>query len=386
MGMILAFILLERDIKGGVVSNFKIGSQTIAHTINGNYPQASTYLDYIQNRKGTRTEDQRQLFDTADEKMKRIHDIIWQVSGTNVPVLITGEAGVGKKMVARAIHEASIFHDARKIFTGIDCSSMSASVLEKELFGFETDPISGSSNYQPGKFEIASNGTILLNEITDTDLSIQTKLLRILQEQLIERSGTRPSIPVSARVIATTSKDIVKAVSSGKFRQDLYYRLYVLHLEIPPLRNRPKDIALLATKFVQDCGKVFNKPNMSITDSALDKLKRHHWPNNVTELSNVIERAVMQNMSNTLEPENIPLDGDEIRPHSLEWVSSLPIGQTLHLVETHFILKTLAFHSGNRTHAAKSLGISLRTLRNKINEFTAAGFEVPTPLLGKASS
>lgn len=379
--MIFAFLILILKIKGGVVSNFKIGSQPIGNTINGSYPQASTYLDYIQNRKGKRPEEQRQLFDTADEKMKRIHDIIWQISGSNVPVLITGECGVGKKMVARAIHEASLSNDS-KPFLGLDCGAMPAAHLEKELFGFEKDSFPGATERHAGKFELANQGTLLLDEITDTDHSIQGKLLRVLQEQVIEPSGAKSPVPVNTRIIATTSQDIVKAVSQGKFRQDLYYRLYVLHLEIPPLRERPKDIALLASKFLQEYGSHINRPNLTLSETAITKLKKHSWPNNVSELQEIIQRAVAHSTTDILEAEAIPIDGEE-PVRSLEWVSTLPIGQALHVVETHFILRTLAFHNGNRTHAAKTLGISLRTLRNKINEFTAAGFEVPAPLLGR---
>ncbi len=363
------------------MSNFKIGSQPLGN-LNSGYPQASTYLDYIQNRKGVRPEGQRQLFDTADEKMKRIHDIIWQIAGTNVPVLITGESGVGKEVIAKAIHEAS--NDAQRPYIAVNCAAMPGSLLESELFGFEKGAFTGAHQRHVGKFELANNGTLLLDEITEIDLSLQAKLLRVLQERVIDPLGSRGPVPINTRIIATTNRDIVKAVAQGKFRQDLYYRLYVLHLEIPPLRERPKDIVLLAQKFLQDCSKNYARPQLTFSEAALNKLKNHDWPGNVRELQNIIQRSVILNSNDTITPENIPIDGEE-PVHSLEWVASLPIGQTLQLVETHFILQTLAHHKGNRTHAAKTLGISLRTLRNKINEFTAAGFEVAAPLLGRTS-
>lgn len=361
------------------MSNFKIGSQPVGNTVNGSYPQASTYLDYIQNRKGKRPEEQRQLFDTADEKMKRIHDIIWQIAGTNVPVLITGETGVGKRMVAQAIYEAS--NDSTKPYISANCASIPSQALEKELFGFESNSGEGHESLV-GKCQLANNGILVLDEITETDLSVQAKLLRVLQERIIEPINAKAPISVNTRIIATTSRDIVKAVSQGKFRQDLYYRLYVLHLEIPPLRERSKDIGLLATKFVDQCAKNYNRPNLSLSEEAITKLRNYNWPGNVRELEDLIQRAVLICTTDTIGPECIPINGEEpIR--SMEWVSSLPIGQALHLVETHFILKTLEYHNGNRTHAAKTLGISLRTLRNKINEFTAAGYEVPMPQLGR---
>ena len=367
------------------MSTFKTGSQSIGKTVNGNYSQASTYLDYIQNKKGKRPEEQRQLFDTADEKMKRIHDIIWQISGTNVPVLITGEVGVGKRMVAKAIHEASDYATELECnFVEINCNSMTTLQLERELFGCEVIDSDGNQVRQLGKFEVANKGTVVLNEITETDLSFQLKLFRVLQDQLIPAVGAKAPIALNARVIATTSKDIIKAVSQGKFRQDLYYRLYVLHFEIPPLRERPKDIVLLATKYIEELSKQINKPNLTLSEATLSKLKRHNWLGNIDELYEVLSKAAQSN-ANDFDSDAIVIEGEEMTP-SLDWVSSLPIGQALHVVETHFILKTLAYHKGNRTHAAKTLGISLRTLRNKINEFTAAGFEVPAPVLGKITS
>lgn len=375
----------EPYFKGGDVSTFKTGSQSIGKTVNGNYSQASTYLDYIQNKKGKRPEEQRQLFDTADEKMKRIHDIIWQISGTNVPVLITGEVGVGKRMVAKAIHEASDYATELECnFVEINCNSMTTLQLERELFGCEVIDSDGNQVRQLGKFEVANKGTVVLNEITETDLSFQLKLFRVLQDQLIPAVGAKAPIALNARVIATTSKDIIKAVSQGKFRQDLYYRLYVLHFEIPPLRERPKDIVLLATKYIEELSKQINKPNLTLSEATLSKLKRHNWLGNIDELYEVLSKAAQSN-ANDFDSDAIVIEGEEMTP-SLDWVSSLPIGQALHVVETHFILKTLAYHKGNRTHAAKTLGISLRTLRNKINEFTAAGFEVPAPVLGKITS
>ncbi len=358
------------------MSNFKTGSQPISSSLNGGYPQASTYLDYIQNRKGKRPEDERQLFDTADEKMKRIHDIIWQISGTNVPILITGETGAGKQTIARAIHEAS--HGTEKPYIIVNCGSLATSVLDRELFGFENSV----QEYQAGKFEIAANGTLVLNNITEMDLSLQGKLLKVLQDNVINPANNKAPIPIHTRIIATTHRDILKAVAQGKFRQDLYYRLYVLHIEVPPLRERPKDIALLAKKFVDNYAKNFNRPLLQLSENAYLKLKSHSWPENIKELEEIVQKSILLSNSDIIGPESIPIDG-ETPVCNLEWVSTLPIGQTLHLVETHFILKTLAFHNGNRTHAAKTLGISLRTLRNKINEFIASGHEVPAPQLGR---
>jgi transcriptional regulator with PAS, ATPase and Fis domain len=366
------------------VSNFKIQQPFSPGNSHGSYPNASTYLDFIQNRKGRRNDRDRNkpLFPAADEKMIRIQDIIWQIADTNVPVLITGESGVGKEIVARAIHNASSQTD--RPYIAVNCAAMPATLLESELFGFEKGSFTGAYQKHMGKFEAANNGSILLDEITEIEPPLQAKLLRVLQEKEIERIGSKTPIPINTRIIATTNRDIVSYVSQGRFRQDLYYRLYVLHIEIPPLRERPKDIGLLANNFLNDCRENFSRPNLTFSEDALEKLNSHNWPGNVRELQNIVQRAVIMSSSDVIKSDSIPIDGEGTPMVSLDWVSSLPIGQTLRMVETHFILETLKNHRGNRTHAAKTLGISLRTLRNKINEFTAEGFEVTAPLSGRS--
>lgn len=348
------------------MSNFKIGTLSMTHSMNGVYPQASTYLDYIQNRRGKILENQRQLFDTADEKMKRIHDIIWQIADTEIPVLITGEKGVGKKLIAKAIHEAGSSSQEKPFFS-IDCKHPN---LEEELFGKE------------GLIHKAQNGILLLNEITASSSSVQKKLLNFLQDSLLSQKDL-PSLKL--RLLATTDANILKAVSQGKFRQDLYYRLYVIHFEVPPLRDRPKDIMLLSQKFLDDFCERTERSRLLLSEKAMEKLKKHEWARNITDLKMIVEKAANLCRGDLIGPECIPFEGEE-KVHNLDWIQSLPVGQTLDLVETHFILKTLDYHNGNRTHAAKTLGISLRTLRNKINEFTAAGYEVPLPQMGRSLS
>lgn len=368
------------------MSNYKIQQTSYPTSTNlpGSYPNASTYLDFIQHRKGRRPDRDRDkpLFPAADEKMVRIQDIIWQIADTNVPVLITGESGVGKEVIAKAIHTA--VNQEHRPFIPINCAAMPATLLESELFGFEKGSFTGANQKHIGKFELANNGSLLLDEITEIEPALQAKLLRVLQEKEIERIGGKNPIPVNTRVIATTNRDIVSAVNQGRFRQDLYYRLYVLHIEIPPLRERPKDIELLSNIFLNDCKNNFNRQNLSFSPDAMEKLNAHNWPGNVRELQNIVQRAVIMSPQDLISARSIPLEGEGTPMVSLEWVNSLPIGQTLRVVETHFILETLKNHRGNRTHAAKTLGISLRTLRNKINEFTAEGFEVTAPISGRS--
>ena len=359
----------------------------IVPSMSPNYPNASTYLDFIQSRKGRRPAQKgnEPLLVTADEKMMRIQDIIWQIADTNVPVLITGESGVGKEVVAKAVHRASSSTEKDRPFIAVNCAAMPATLLESELFGFEKGAFTGANQRHIGKFEQANEGTLLLDEITEIEPALQAKLLRALQEKEIERIGGKASIPFTGRIIATTNRDIVKAVAQGKFRQDLYYRLYVLHLEIPPLRERPKDVIALSEHFLQECRKNFQRPNLAFDDEAMNKLKAHNWPGNVRELQNIVQRSVIMSTTDVISPASIPIDSDN-QTASLDWVTNLPIGQSLRTVETHFILETLKHHRGNRTHAAKTLGISLRTLRNKINEFTAEGFEVIAPMSGRATT
>lgn len=345
-------------------------------------PRASTYLDFIQKRKGRNPRQSTQkLFTAEDEKMIRIQDIIWQTADNSFPVLITGESGVGKEIIARAIHQAA--SENERPFIPINCAAVPANLLESELFGYEKGAFTGADSRRIGKFEQAENGTILLDEITEIDINLQAKLLRVLQEQEIERLGSNQRIPINARVIATTNRDMSAAIAQGRFRQDLYYRLYVLHIEVPPLRERPKDILALSDKFLDDCKRNFNRENLCFSPSAMEKLKKHNWPGNVRELQNVIQRAVVMSSQDEIVADMIPVEGEGAPILTLDWVGSLPVGQTLRTVETHFILETLKKHKGNRTHAAKTLGISLRTLRNKINEFTREGYEVTPPTSGR---
>jgi DNA-binding NtrC family response regulator len=341
--------------------------------------RASTYLDFIQKRSGIKgqTPRDRDLFPSSDEKMLRIQDIIWQIAATEVPVLITGEPGVGKKVIAQAVHDAK--NDKQRPLLVVDCSALAANFLDQELFA-ETGLGDAS---EAGGSPFSYNGTIVLDEITNLDAGQQTKLLRILQEKELEQKNNLKGHGITARIIATTSRDILSAVAQGKFRQDLYYRLYVLHIEVPPLRQRPKDVILFANSILNEARTTCNRPNLVFSEAALNKLKEHQWPGNIRELQKVVQKAVLLSNDDCIKEHALHLEGAAVEA-SHNWVESLPIGKCLRLIETQFILETLKHHKGNRTHAAKSLGISLRTLRNKINEFTAEGFEVMAPVSGRS--
>jgi DNA-binding NtrC family response regulator len=357
------------------------GGPATAEGLRTDLPTSSDYLQYVQ---GQKEKSQGALFLAADEQMVRIREVIEQIRETTVPVLITGESGVGKEVIARAIHRTSV--RAAGPFVAVNCAALPPNLLESELFGHEKGAFTGAVQRHIGKFEQADAGTLLLDEVTEMDPGLQAKLLRALQEREIERIGGTGPIQVKTRIIATTNRDIAQAVATGQFRQDLFYRLHVIQLEVPALRARGKDIEVLARHFLADYCNQFGKEIMELAPDALAKLKGHTWPGNVRELQNVIQRAVLLTAGRSLTAADLPIERDaEAEKRGGDWIEHLPIGRQLRELETQFILETLKHHQGNRTHAARTLGISLRTLRNKINEFTAEGLEVTQPLTGRAS-
>lgn len=360
------------------MTNVKFDSTARAHEIG--YNSREDYLSYAQNK--SQKSSSGKYFLACDEKMLRIQDVIEQIANANVAVLVTGESGVGKEIVAKAVHNASDRRD--KPFVAINCAALPPSLLEAELFGYEKGAFTGAAQRHLGKFEQAQGGTLLLDEVTEMEPALQAKLLRALQEREIERLGGTGPINVDVRIIATTNRNLATAVEQGQFRQDLYYRLHVINVEIPALRERPRDIELLANHFLALYSDQFNKPLMSFAPDAMNKLMQYKWPGNVRELNNVIQRTALLANGTMITARDIPVElGQETS--SDNWIAALPIGRSLAEVETQFILETLKFHAGNRTHAARTLDISLRTLRNKINEFTAAGIHVIGPTGGKAS-
>jgi two-component system, response regulator FlrC len=337
------------------------------------------FLKYVQEKKGLSPSSD---FIAQDEKMLRIKEIIGQIKDTNVSVLISGESGTGKEVIAQSMHKTSNRSD--QPFIAINCAALPSNLLESELFGYEKGAFTGANQRHVGKFEQATGGTLLLDEVTEMDMGLQAKLLRALQEREIERLGGSGPIKINTRIIATTNRDIVKAVADGKFRQDLFYRLYVIHMEVPPLRQRTGDIELLADHFLKEFAVQFNKPDAYFSTDAKAKLSAHNWPGNVRELHNVVQRSVLLAPNSAITSLDLPIEEDRAMENN-EWKTQMPIGKALKDLETAFILETLKHHSGNRTHAARTLGISLRTLRNKINEYTSEGMEVTAPTTGRAS-
>lgn len=327
-----------------------------------------------------------------------------QVARSKATILISGESGTGKEMFARYLHDAS--DRSAQPFIAVNCAALPEHLLESELFGHEKGAFTGAIARKLGKFELADNGTILLDEISEMDMGLQAKLLRVLQEGELDRVGGSEIVPVDVRVLATTNRDLAKAVEAKEFRQDLYYRLNVIPLRLPALRERGDDVFLLTDYFVSRFARVYSLGTITISEEARQWLRAHQWPGNVRELQNLMERAALLCAGAPIEPRHFLLDesGDwqktvaaaasetatfataekaetaQVQPQA-QAKSPLP-GQAqeilpLHEVERHLIFKSLDHTVGNRTQAAMLLGISVRTLRNKLNEYRKMGIAVP---------
>jgi DNA-binding NtrC family response regulator len=329
-----------------------------------------------------------------DEGMAEIVRLASQIAASEASILIAGESGTGKEMIARYVHQRSA--RANKPFVSLNCAAIPENLLESELFGHEKGAFTGAVARRIGKFEEASGGTLLLDEISEMDGRLQAKLLRALQERVIDRVGGAKPVPVDIRVIATSNRNLTDEVKHGNFREDLLYRLNVVNLKIPPLRERPGDILELAGHFSARYAKQNGLPVRPLSTEARDELKRSRWPGNVRELENTIHRAVLLATGAEIGVEAIHLpDGARMEAANgpaahaarvAEQVTASHIGRTVAEVERALILDTLKHCLGNRTHAANILGISIRTLRNKLNEYMSEGFPVPSPASGIASS
>jgi DNA-binding NtrC family response regulator len=309
---------------------------------------------------------------TQDPGFSKVLERARQAATSPATVLVEAESGTGKELLARMIHRAS--PRSAGPFVAVNCAALPENLLESELFGFEKGAFTGAFASKPGKFELASRGTLLLDEIGEMAPILQAKLLRVLQEKEVDRVGGRSPVRIDVRVIATTNRNLASLVREGEFREDLYYRLNVVCLSIPPLRERPADIPLLAGYFCRKYGREFGRESVRCSDDALQALSKQRWPGNVRELENAIQRAAALCSGDVIEPEDLSMAPvGPVRESPQEGPSDsagvLPTGTTVRDMEKHLIRRTLAETGGNRTHAAKILGISLRTLRNKLNEF-----------------
>lgn len=306
------------------------------------------------------------------EPMGRIYALIEQVAPSSASVLITGESGTGKELVARTIHALSLRKSAP--FVAINCSAIPETLMESELFGHEKGAFTGAASRRQGCFELANSGTLLLDEIGEMPTLLQAKLLRVLEERTVRRLGSTQEIPVDVRLLAATNKDPHESVRSGGFREDLLYRLNVITIDMPPLRERADDIPLLAQHLVIQLAERHNRPPRFLTPGALEVLRVHDWPGNVRELRNAIERAVIICSGEEIDRHHLaPYPADQRAKVRSEDTVSLPVGTPLEEVERQMIMRTLHKTDNNKTRAAELLGISLKTLHNKLRLYRDRG-------------
>ncbi|MCD6505829.1 sigma-54-dependent Fis family transcriptional regulator [Candidatus Poribacteria bacterium] len=300
---------------------------------------------------------------TRNKQMLKILETVRNVAATQSTVLIRGETGTGKELVARALHNYSPRADGP--FVAVNCAALPDMLLESELFGYERGAFTGAVSRKLGKFELAHGGTLFLDEITELTPKLQAKLLRVLEQKEVDRLGGREPIPVDVRVIATTNEDIEACVAEGRFRDDLYYRVTVVTIELPPLRERKDDIPLLARHFLKIYSRQHCKEIVDLSEGAIQKLMDYHWPGNVRQLRNIIEQAVI------LCPDEIITEmyiNPERRRRSSNQIV-IPIGTPLHEAEKMIILKTLEACGNVKTKAAELLKITPRTIRNKLKAY-----------------
>jgi two-component system response regulator AtoC len=331
-------------------------------------PQPSTFVEI-----GEIMERERGIFIYTSEKMHHIKEMIDQVANTDVTVLILGESGVGKEVVARSIHLNSLRRD--KPFVKVNCAALPSELLESELFGYEKGAFTGAYRQKPGKFELANGGTIFLDEIVEISPALQAKLLQVLQDREFSRLGGKKDVRVDVRVLAATNKNIEEAVSSGRFREDLYYRLNVVNITIPPLRDRQEEIPIFVEYFLDKFGKKYRKTVKPLSDQFMKVFLQYQWLGNVRELENVIQRmiilgnekVILDELASTINKESVQIQEGSHPP--TKWPSLKEVHrEAIAKAETEVIRKALEMTNWNRKKAAGLLNISYKALLYKIKE------------------
>jgi len=317
-----------------------------------------------------------------DPKMAHVLQLADQVAPSDASILITGPSGTGKEVLARHIHNRSKRKNSR--FVAVNCAAIPENLLESELFGHEKGAFTGAIARRIGKFEEADGGTLLLDEISEMDPRLQAKLLRAIQEREIDRLGGNRPVSVDVRILATSNRNMEDEVARGNFRQDLFFRLNVMNIRLPALKERPGDIPVLTEHFVTKYSEANGVAARPVGTDALEALSSHSWPGNVRELENTIHRAVLLASGDEIGPDAIMLDSGEgpapmAGPATTNANGQDFVGRTVADVERELIIDTLHHCLGNRTHAANILGISIRTLRNKLKQYGDQGFTVPQP-------
>ena len=316
-----------------------------------------------------------------DPRMAEVLTMADRIAPSTATVLVSGSSGTGKELVARYIHGRSDRKANR--FVAVNCAAIPENLMESELFGHEKGAFTGAIARRLGKFEEAQGGTLLLDEISEMAAHLQSKLLRAIQEREIDRVGGNKPIPIDVRIIATSNRIMEDEVAKGNFREDLFFRLNVIALRIPSLKDRPADIPVLAQHFITKYAEANALPANPLSNEASKKLASYDWPGNVRQLENTLHRAVLLSTGNEIGSEAIMLDGSTTSANAnvvtAENITAGLVGRTVSDVERDLIIDTLEHCLGNRTHAANILGISIRTLRNKLKLYGASGIQVPTP-------
>ena len=308
----------------------------------------------------------------SSDSIRKVYTLIEQVAPSSASVLITGESGTGKELVARTIHNMSPRRE--KPFVAINCSAIPETLMESELFGHEKGAFTGAATRRQGCFEIADSGTLLLDEIGEMPALLQAKLLRVIEERAVRRLGSRKEIEVDVRLLAATNRPPQQAISEGKLRTDLLYRLNVFSIHLPSLRERKEDLPILAQHLVKQLAEKHGRAARFLSPAALEALQFHSWPGNVRELRNVIERAVIICSGEQIERHHFaPYPIEQRERLRNEDTLSLPVGTPLEEVERQMIMRTLQKTKNNKTRAAELLGISLKTLHNKLNLYRERG-------------
>jgi len=318
-------------------------------------------LDHLYLRQELKSREDRTVLVYDSESMQRVIDMVTRVAPTDSTVLITGESGTGKGLVAQKLHQLS--HRAKRPFITVDCGTLVETLFESELFGHVKGSFTGADANKIGKFELAQNSTLFFDEISNISLEVQAKLLRAVEERKISKVGSHRVITVDVRIIAATNKDLTKAIKDGTFREDLFYRLNVVLLQMPPLRERKGDIPLLVNHFLDKYNSRLRKHIRGISPEALDLLVEHDWPGNVRELENTMERLVVLSNGPYLEPADLVFAGTALSP------SSQSSSQLLRDLERDHILETLQRFDGHKSETARALGIDRKTLREKLRRY-----------------
>jgi len=364
----LPVILISANARvGDAVTAMKLGaydflSKPLTYKMLG---LITSHLNHSENGAGEGRQEERFTIITKNSEMNRLLKEAGEIANSQASIFIQGESGTGKELFARYIHRKSGRKD--RPFVAVNCAALPETLLESELFGHEKGAFTGAITRKKGKFEIANHGTILLDEISEMDFKLQSKLLRVLQEREIDRVGGVGPITVDVRVIATTNRDIEIQMEEGKFREDLYYRLNVIPIHLPPLRERRDDISLLANYFIEKYNRLDRRAVKGLTKEAEDALSQMPWKGNVRELENVLERAILMCKGDHIEEEGLLMKSKAKKQDDLGhlFMPTVPLKE----MEKKAIFQALDHTNGNRTHAAEILGISVRTLRNKMNDY-----------------